>query len=305
MNEKRGLLFVFFTALISGFSIFVNKFGVSGINSSVFTFAKNMVVALVLFSVIMLFKEFKYLKELNKKQWGKLVCIGLFGGSIPFLLFFKGLSITSGAMAAFIHKTMFIFVAVFAFVFLKEKLNKGILIGGALLIAGNLFLLRLKFVSFNIGDLLILIATLLWAVEFTISKNALKDIGSNVVAFGRMGMGSLFILLFLAFSGGVAEIGSLSLMQIAWIMITSIFLFFFVFTWYSGLKYVKVSTATCVLLLGSPITTMLSFAFLGAPLTIMQGLGMLLIVGGVGIVISYVYIAAKIKKVFQLHTHNE
>ncbi len=300
MDNKKGLLFVFFTALISGFSIFVNKFGISGINPYIFTFAKNLVVAVLLFSVVLFFK---YFKELSKSQWWKLVVIGFFGGSVPFLLFFKGLSMTSGAMAAFIHKTMFVFVAVLAFVFLKEKLNKGILVGGVLLLAGNLLLLRLKFFSFGVGDLLVLAATLFWAVEFTISKHALKDIKSEVVAFGRMGFGSLFILLFLIFSGNAS--GSLSLVQLAWVMITSVFLFFFVFTWYTGLKYVKVSTAACILLLGSPITTLLSFAFLGSSITVMQGIGMILIAAGIGVVVNYVYIVSKVKKVFQLHTHSE
>jgi len=172
-------------------------------------------------------------------------------------------------------------------------------------LAGNLLLLRLKFFSFGAGDLLILIAALFWAVEFTISKSALKDIKTNLVVFGRMGFGSLFILLFLAFSGNISGISSLNFPELVWVLITSVFLFFFVFTWYSGLKFIKVSTATCVLLLGSPITTLLSFAFLGSSVTVIQGVGMVLIFSGIGVVINYVYLISKVKKLFQLHTHSE
>ena len=72
MNKRRGLMFVVFTALVSGFSVFVNKFGVSGIDSSIFTFSKNVIVALFLFGSIVLVKDFGKLKELTLKQWRRL-----------------------------------------------------------------------------------------------------------------------------------------------------------------------------------------------------------------------------------------
>ncbi len=53
------------------------------------------------------------------------------------------------------------------------------------------------------------------------------------------------------------------------------------FSWYNGLRDVKVTTATSVLLLGSPITTLLSYLFLGSTLSLVQAVGILLVVGGV------------------------
>ncbi|MBU2635458.1 EamA family transporter, partial [Patescibacteria group bacterium] len=113
---KKGYLLVFLTAIISGFSIFINRFGVSIINPYIFTFLKNASVAVFLLSILLLFKDWKVLKKIKKKQWVLLILIGLIGGSIPFLLFFKGLSITTAANGAFLHKTMFIYVALLAFV---------------------------------------------------------------------------------------------------------------------------------------------------------------------------------------------
>ena len=113
-NKKIGLMLVFFTAIVSGFSIFINSFGVKGFDSSVFTFSKNIIVALFLFSIILLFNQFNELKKLNKKHWSQLVTIGLIGGSIPFLLFFKGLQLTAGKTSAFIHKPSFIYIELFA-----------------------------------------------------------------------------------------------------------------------------------------------------------------------------------------------
>jgi len=281
MDEKRGLMLVFFTALISGFSIFVNKFGVEGINPYVFTFAKNACVGVFLAAVLLLFKESDRVKALSRTQWMKLGAIGLIGGAVPFLLFFKGLTITSAGMAAFLHKTMFIYAAIFAAVFLKEKISKWIATGGLLLLSGNFLLLKMNALSFNIGDAMILSATVLWAGEIILSKHLLKEIDGTVVAAGRMMFGSLFILGFLGLTGNIGGLFMLSGAQWSWVMVTSIFLLLYVFTFYNGLKLVKASTATSVLLLGSVITTMLSFGFLGTALSIGQGIGMLLVLAGV------------------------
>jgi len=146
INKKKGLLLVLFTAVISGFSIFINSFAVKGLDSSVFTFSKNVIVALFLLSILFFFGQLKELKGLNAKQWSNLALMGLIGGSIPFLLFFKGLQITTGQTSAFIHKTIFIYVAIFAVIFLKERLTYKHLIAASLLMAGNFLLI---FPDFN------------------------------------------------------------------------------------------------------------------------------------------------------------
>ena len=287
MDKKRGILLVLLTAIISGFSIFINKLGVQGIDPYIFTFLKNTLVAVFLFSIIILAYQYKKLKQLKLKQWFQLALVGLLGGSIPFLLFFKGLTLTSGATGAFIHKIMFVFVAILAITFLKEKLNKALFIAAILLLTGNLLLLKLTALTFTSGELLILIATLFWAAEFTFSKHLLKNIEPNLVAFGRMFFGSIFIIAFLATTSKLTLITTLTLNQFSWILITAVFLLLYVFTWYNGLKHVKVTTATCILLLGSPITTILSAIFLQTTITFTQILGITLISAGVIITIYF------------------
>ncbi len=286
MDKKQGLMLVFLTSVISGFSIFFNKYSVGEIESSVFTFLKNLVVALLLCGLLFFTKEIQALRNLNKKQWSKLVLIGFLGGSIPFLLFFKGLSMTSAAAGSFFHKTLFIYAAIFAVIFLREKINKKIILVSILLLAGNFLLLKLKTLSFGTGDMLIIIAAIFWAVESVVSKHALKELSGNVVAFGRMIFGSIFIFLYIIFAGKLATLTSLSGQQILWTLATSVLLLLYVITFYNGLKQIKVSTATSILLLGSPITTALSLLFSNAPVTLMQAAGIILILAGV---ISGVY----------------
>lgn len=249
------------TAIISGVSIFINQFGVKVINSDIFTGLKNIVVAVILLCLIFWFKEWKLLAKLKIKEWLTLILVGLVGGSIPFLLFFKGLAVTSGASTSFIHKTLFIYVIVLAALVLKEKVSKNLVIGASLLLLGNMLLLKIfNGLQFGYGELLVLFATLFWAVEQIISKKALENISPKIVAWGRMFFGFLFILIFWAATGQVKLLGGLDIGQLSWVWITAIFLLGYVLTWYSGLKYIKVSTAACILSLGAPITSLLEMA---------------------------------------------
>jgi len=276
---KKNL--VFLTAIISGFAIFINKFGVKFTNPDIFTFVKNSVVSVFLLSAIIMLKEAKMFRKLSIKQWSKLLAIGLIGGSIPFLLFFKGLSITSSAKAAFIHKTMFIFVATLSYRFLKERFDWRFFVGALALIAGNFLLLKLSWQPFNIGDLMIFAATLLWAAENTLSKHTLKTVAPKIVAFSRMFFGSLFILVFLIASKNISDLFILTQQQLLWSAVPSLFLFLYVLTWYTGLKYVPATYATAVLLLGSPITTLLNVVFAGAAITVLQVAGIMLLASGI------------------------
>ncbi|MBW2967596.1 DMT family transporter [Candidatus Woesearchaeota archaeon] len=282
---KRGYLFVLMTALISGASIFLNKFGVSGMNPYVFTWSKNLLVALFLLSIMLFMGEFRTFRQLTARQWGKLAAIGLLGGSVPFLLFFKGLSMAPSATASLLHKSMFIFIAVLAVLFLKESLNRFFIAAAVLLFSGNLLLLNSVSLSFGIAELLILLAVVFWAAETIISKHALQELPSRIVAFGRMFFGVLFILGFLVFTGNFGEVAALTMPQLGWIVFTAVLLLGYVTTWYAGLKIVPASSAACILLFGSAITTLLSFIHAGS--VTMAGLGgVVLITSGVLLVIA-------------------
>ena len=279
-TERKGMLLVFITAIVSGFSIFINSYGVKEFDSSIFTFMKNVVVSIFLLALILALGSFAELKKLNKKQWMQLALIGLLGGSIPFLMFFKGLQMTTGTASAFIHKTLFVFVAAFAIVFLKEKPNKDFFVGALLIILGTFLMIRPNF-AFSAGNFLIFGAVLFWAAENTYSKHIVTKISGTLVAFGRMFFGCIFILVFLLFSGKISLIGQLKASHLLWIGISSLFLLVYVLTFYNGIKTVKISTAASILSIGAPITALLSWVFAGKALVPMQAIGILLIFLGI------------------------
>ncbi len=296
---NKGYFLVFATAIISGFAIFINKFGVNVINPYIFTWLKNLIVVLLLTGLLLALKDWRILGNLTKKQWFLLISIGLIGGSIPFLLFFKGLSLTSASQGSFLHKTMFIYVAVLAVLFLKEKIDKRFLFGGALLILGSFFLIKELSFSINQGDLFIFLAAFFWAAESIISKYTLRELQGRTVAWARMFFGSFFIFIFLLGTGQASLIANLNFTQISWVIITAVILFGYVTTWYSGLKHIPVSQATVILLLGSPITTLLSFIS-GRGITLQEILAGILIISGLILILGLKQIWQLIKEAERL-----
>ena len=287
-------MLVLCTALVSGVSIFLNSFAVSGFNPFAFTFLKNVLVAVFLLSLVLLLKESHVLKSLSRRKWLSLAAIGLVGGSIPFLLFFYALKLSTPATAGFVHKTLFLWATVFAIVFLREKISKSFLAGALLLLAGNFIFFGP--VSFGFPELLVLGATVLWAAENVLSKHVLRNTQANIVSFGRMFFGSAFILAFLAFTNQLQFVVSLSFPQVQWLLLTSALLFLFVFTYYSGLKHIPVHKATSILLLAQPITAVLSFAFLGKQIVLNQAIGLALIVAGAILVVGASLVLSTVKR---------
>lgn len=263
-QTQKGMYLAMLTAVISGFSVFLNKFAVSAWNnSSVFTTGKNLIAVIFLISAVILVGKFSELKNLSKKSWLLLIVLGLLGGSLPFLLFFKGLSLASAGSAAFIHKTLFIWVALLAVPFLKEKISGLQVLALAMLLA-SLYLFGSP-ASFQFGypEFLVLLATLLWAGENILAKIILRNVSSLAVGWGRMFFGSAFLMIYLFFSGGLGQLFVFSGNKIFWLVLPGVLLFGYVVSWYRALQLAPASAVSAVLVLAAPITIFLDSLYSG------------------------------------------
>lgn len=262
---SKGIYFSLLAALISGISVFVNKFAVDAIKPALyFTSVKNFAVAVLLVALLLATKEFVQLKKLSKKELINLVLIGVVGGALPFYLFFTGLAQTSAINGALIQKTMVFWIALMAFPLLKEKLTKGQVLGIALLFTGNFIVGGFKGFKFSQGELMILAATILWAIENIIAKKVLATVSSNIVTAFRMGIGSVLLMTatFVTVPSVMQKSLSLSGAQTFWIGLTIISLFAYVTVWYKALKYTPAITASTILVSATLVTNVLSAIFI-------------------------------------------
>ncbi|MFH1172953.1 MAG: DUF6390 family protein, partial [bacterium] len=280
---KKGIYLVLMTAMISGLANFANKFGLTAVAKDAYQYTtlKNILVALILSFLVLTPWLWPKLKKITKNDWQTLVLIGLVGGSIPFLLFFKGLSLTSAVSASFIHKTLFIWVAILAWPLLKEKIAKLQFLALGVLLAGVFIFDGFKNFHWGQAEMMILAATLFWAVENVIAKIALKNIEPMVIAWGRMFFGSLILIGFLALTGQAGGLLALNINQLGWLALVSILLTGYVVTWYSALNELPITTVASFLVLAAPITAFLDSALVSHRLATNKIWGALVICLGV------------------------
>ncbi len=259
MTYRKGILWALGTATISGVSIYVNKFGVAQVpDAFVYTTVKNSVVAIAFIAALGLLAGWKEMRAFTRRQWLGWLALGLIGGGVPFLLFFQGLATASAPSAALIQKTLFIWVALLGMPLLREKLGWWQVAGLGVLAVGQYLLQPPSAWAWGIGETLILIATLMWAVETIIAKKVLVGMSARTAALGRMGVGAAAMWLFLALTARTETAAALDATQWLWVALTAVFLFGYVWTWYSALKYAPATLVTTVLTLGAIITILLT-----------------------------------------------
>ena len=256
---KWGIGLALATALISGVSVFVNSYGVKQVpDAAVYTTLKNGVAAIVLLGLALLVTRRSEIRALDRRAWMGLGVIGIIGGSIPFLLFFSGLAIASAPTAAFIHKTLFVWVAVMAVPMLGERLGWYPIAALGVLLAGQALVAPPVGVTWGAGETMIAAATLLWSVEVVIARRLLLgSVPSVVLGAARLGIGMIVLIGYLGVTGRFSVVAGLNATQWAWALGTGVLLAGYVATWFAALQRAPATVVASVLVVAAPITALL------------------------------------------------
>lgn len=289
-THRRGILLASATAVISGFAVFINGYGVRAwaevADATTYTTLKNLTAALLIGTVAGWLwsrgsNDKPSLPKDSRQRW-MLGTIALLGGSVPFVLFFEGLALASSAQAAFLHKTLIIWVGILALVFLKEKIGWPQVAAIGLLVWGQVAMLgSVDTLAFGRGELMILVATLMWSVEVILAKKVLKGVSSATVALARMAGGSLLLILWTLIRGFSVEWAALTGTHFMWVFVTGIFLAGYVLTWFAALARAPAVDVTAVLVAGAVITALLQTSVRGIALP--DPVGLALIIAGVAL----------------------
>lgn len=289
-TARAGLALAATTACISGVSVFVNSYGVRRFpDATTYTTAKNLVAAVLLGALLATVTASRSAEGITAPRgragWLGLAAIAVVGGSVPFVLFFEGLARASSTEAAFLHKTLFVWVALLAVPLLGERVRAphvaaiALLVGGQVALAGDLSTLRL-----GAGETMVLGATLLWSVEVVVAKRLLADLSPLTVGTARMGGGLVVLVAWAAGRGELDALTGLDASGWGWAALTGALLFTYVATWYSALARAQAVDVTAVLVLGAVITAALDRVVKGTPLP--DPAGLVLVAAGVGLVLA-------------------
>jgi drug/metabolite transporter (DMT)-like permease len=324
MNRRTvtGIGLAFGAAAISGLSVFVNGYGVHAVrDATVYTTAKNLVAAVVIGIVTLAVAGPRVLgrdrlprAELppaapstaprsastaveagrpaparlsaTARRYAGLAAVAVIGGSVPFVLFFEGLARASSTHAAFVQKTLVVWVAALAIPLLGERVRTihvaamGLIVGGLVLLDGGLRGFRL-----GDGETLILAATLLWAVEVIVAKRLLRGVTHYTLGLARMGGGAVVLVGWLAATGRFTALAHMGARGWTWSLVTGVILAGYVITWFAALSRAGAIDVTAALSIAAVITAVLNLAVKGTALPSTAGLilltaGALLVTAG-------------------------
>jgi drug/metabolite transporter (DMT)-like permease len=240
-------------------AVFANASAVKAVpDPAVFTTLKNLVAVAILVGLAAAAVHPSELRAIGRADRWTLTVIGILGGGVAFLLFFSGLAVASAPSAAFIHKTMVIWVALMAGPFLGERLGLAPILALGVLIAGQALILPPLGISWGVGETLIAIATLIWAVEVVLAKRVLGRVRSPIVGVARLGIGLVVLFGYVVLTGRTAGIMALDATAWSWILVTGVLLAGYVGTWLAALRRAPASEVTSVLVLGAVITAALT-----------------------------------------------
>lgn len=289
------------TALVSGVSVFVNSYGVHHVPSAaVYTSAKNLVAFAFLGAGALAVAGWRRASgrpgpgpvpappperpRRRWRQWAGLAYVGVVGGGIAFVLFFDGLARTSATPAAFLHDSLVVWVAVLAVPLLGERLTAWNMGAIVLLVGGEVALSHgIGHLALSAGNLLVLAATGLWAVEVVVAKRLLAGLAPATLGTVRMGVGSLTLVAYLAATGSLHGLVTLGAGQVGWALLTGGLLAAYVGTWMTALLRARALDVTSVLVAGALVTALLQAAAGSAPLAPAAG-GLVLVAAGTALV---------------------
>ena len=284
-TRATGIALAFVTSVVSGVAVYVNSRGVAHFDdATVYTTAKNALAGALLLAVAVPLLAAPRaaggtprLPE-TRRAWLGVVAIACIGGSVPFVLFFEGLSRADATQAAFIHKTLVLWVALLAVPLLRERLGPAHVAAIGLVLAGQAWLAgEPGTVAFGAGETMILAATLLWAVEVVLAKRLLGAIAPRTLAAARMAGGTLLLGAWLGLSGRAGDLAALGAEQWGWAALTGLLLAAYVASWYAALARAQAVDVTAVLVFGAVVTALIAHAADG---TALDPLGLVLVTSG-------------------------
>jgi transporter family protein len=130
-----GILSAVFASAVA----ILGKIGLQGIDNTLATTIRSIVMAGFLFTLTLMSGKFSYLSTLNSKALLFIVASGV-AGALSWLAMFAALKIGPATGVVALDRLSIIFVLIFAALFLSESLTIKTALGGLLILIGSIIL---------------------------------------------------------------------------------------------------------------------------------------------------------------------
>lgn len=247
--------------------------------------------SIILLGIVWLRSEWK--TSVIKNHWRGLALMALTGIFGYNAFFFAALEHTSAINGSLIMATTPVFVTAGAVLFLKETWSRQLGIGLFLSLTG-VFLVIIKgsiqvlsSLSFNTGDLLFVAGLICWVVHGLIGKKVMTGVSPLFTTTVTMTSGSLMLLIVSFYTGEwerVLQMSGQSVIEMIFMIICSTVIAFLL--WNKGIHEIGASKSSMYMNLVPINAAWIAVAFYGSKMTLVQVIGMAMVILGV-------YIATK------------
>jgi bacterial/archaeal transporter family protein len=134
------LLYAFLAALFASLTAILGKIGIQGVESTLGTAIRTIVVLIMAWVVVFVTRKQGQLRHIDAHSWLFLTLSGFATGG-SWLCYYRALQDGPASIVVPIDKLSIVLTVAFSFIFLHERLTRRSLAGLALIVAGTLVLL--------------------------------------------------------------------------------------------------------------------------------------------------------------------
>lgn len=226
--------------------------------------------------------------RITKIDFWRLVALGIVGNTAYQMLFIHGINLTTASNSAIIIATTPIFIALLSFLLKHERLNWAAWTGIFISFIGFYFVMTKQPGSLSLngkgalGDLMILVGTLCWAVYTVFSLPLLKRISPLKLTMYTMITGTVFFLPFCVKDMIDLPYSQISLKAWAALVFSGLFALSVCYViWYYSVKRVGNSRTSIYDNLIPIFTIFFAYFLLDERISLLQGAGTMVILCGV------------------------
>jgi drug/metabolite transporter (DMT)-like permease len=280
-KEKEGIIFTIITIFLAGSLPIVVKYGTGIIHPLFFATVTSLIAGGCLFMVTLIKGNWKIL--LDRKYLFYFLIIGFFGTTLSNILFFYGVTLTSGINSAILLQIEPLYALFIGYIFLRERIGLKQIIFTFVIILGTLTVLYQGGFKVSWGDGLVLFAPLCWQITHFQSKRLMANhqgITPLIIATVRTLYGGIFLFI-INYIWGVNQFDKLSGPKILFIIFFQGMIGFALqySVWYEAVKRINLSKATTIISVYPVFSILLAWFILKEIPTInhLIGFGLILI----------------------------
>jgi len=270
--------------VVASFAYPVAKYGLATIEPFTFAFYRFVLASLALLTLTRLRK---YPSAIEKKDYPRILLLGVLIIPLNQTLFLVGQSLTAAGHGAFLFATTPIFIFVLALIHLRERFRIRRFIGVTVALAGVVAIMLSGAAAVRSeylwGDAIILVSVIAWAYYTVIGKPLVQKYGALRITAYALTSGSVLYFpfgLYRAFQfdyGGttVAAWGAVAYMAIGLSLVVYVL-------WYWVLKYMEASRIAVFHNTQPVIATAVGYLWLG------EQLSRTFVIGGLAVLVGLV-----------------